>query len=119
MVEFALVAALTTTVLASVLQLGLSLHVRATLVDCAAEGARYAGMADREPEDGAARTRELISSALAPAYAADVSAERTTVHGVDVIRVEVDAPLPLLGLLGPARTLQVRAHALDESRLAP
>src|SRR5690606_36134329 len=103
----------------AVLQLGLALHVRSTLVDCAAEGARYAALADRDPADGVQRAEDLIASALAPEYAQEVHADRLEVAGVPVVRVQVRAPLPLLGLLGPGDVVSVSAHALDESALAP
>ncbi len=112
-VDAVLVGALTTLLFASVLQLGFALHVRATLIDCAAEGARYGAMADREPVDGAARAADLITMSLASAYAQDVTATRAVLDGLPVIEVEVTAPLPMLGLVGPT-TLTVRGHALAE-----
>ena len=111
--DFVLVGTLTTLLFASVLQLALALHVRATLVDCAAEGARYGALADRSAAQGAQRARDLIGLSLAPGFARDVTAEVTVHDGLDVVRVEVTAPLPLLGLLGP-RTLTVDGHALRE-----
>ena len=113
-VDFVLVGALTTLLFAAVLQLVLVLHVRATLVDCAAEGARYGALDGAAPGDGARRARELIASALAPGFADDVRAETTVVDGLPVVRVEVTAPLPLVGLLGPSGTLTVDGHALQE-----
>ena len=107
-------AGLVTLVFAAVLQLTLALHVRNTLVDCAAEGARYAALADRTPADGAARTRALISMSLAPGYADDVTVVDTVVGGLAVIEVRVTAPLPVAGLLGPSGTLVVTGHALRE-----
>lgn len=114
MVDFVLIGALTTILFAAVLQLALTLHVRSTLVDCAAEGARYGALADRTPAQGAARTRELIGTALAPGFAEQVDATTTMVDGLDVVQVKVTAPLPLIGLLGPAGTLTVDGHALQE-----
>lgn len=113
-VDFALIAGLVTLVFAAVLQLTLAQHVRNTLIDCAAEGARYAGLADRSPHDGAARTRELIDLALTPGYADDVSAAETVIEGLAVVEVTVHAPLPVAGLLGPAGRLTVTGHALRE-----
>lgn len=110
-----LVGALTCLLFASVLQLVLALHVRATLIDCAAEGARHGALADSSPEAGAQRTMELIDSALAPGFADGVRAEATTIDGLPVVRVEVIAPLPLAGLLGPSGTLTVDGHALQEA----
>lgn len=113
-VDFVLVGALTTVLFAGVLQLTLALHVRSTLVDCAAEGARYGALADRTPADGAARTRELIAVSLSPRFADDVVAEAVTVDGMPVVRVQVTAALPVLGPLGPAGALVVDGHALEE-----
>lgn len=114
-VDFALVAGLVTLLFAGVLQLTLAQHVRNTLVDCAAEGARYAALADRTPADGAARTRDLIDLSLAPGYADEVTASDRTVDGLAVIEVRVSAPLPVAGLLGPAGRLTVTGHALAEA----
>ncbi|GGB98841.1 TadE/TadG family type IV pilus assembly protein [Cellulomonas carbonis] len=113
-VGFALVAALTTVLFAALLQLTLAMHVRTTLVDCAAEGARHGALADRTPADGATRTRELIAMSLAEGYADDVTATRTTVDGLPVVRVTVRAPLPVVGLLGPGGVVEVDGHALAE-----
>jgi hypothetical protein len=114
-VDFVLVGALTTLLFAGVLQLVLVLHVRATLIDCAAEGARFGALADSSPEAGAQRTRDLIASALAAGFADDVRAEAADVDGLPVVRVEVTAPLPLAGLLGPSGVVTVDGHALQEA----
>lgn len=103
-----------TALFVAVVQLALVLHVRATLIDCAAQGARYAAAAGRVPADAVTRTRELASAALSDTYAQDVTAVRTTVGGVDVVEVTVTAPMPVVGLLGPAGALVVRGHALAE-----
>lgn len=113
-VDFVLVGALTSLLFAAVLQLALVQHVRNTLVDCAAEGARYAALADRSEEDGAERTRALVTAALSADYAQDVTARRAEVDGLDVVEVRITAPLPVAGLLGPARGLTVVGHALAE-----
>jgi len=89
--------------------------VRNTLIDCAAEGARYAALADRTPQDGADRTRALIAATLAPGFADDVAAAVTTIDGLAVIEVRVTAPLPIAGLLGPTGQLTVTGHALREA----
>ncbi|MBC7550741.1 MAG: pilus assembly protein [Cellulomonas sp.] len=114
-VDFALVAGLVTLVFAAVLQLTLALHVRNTLVDCAAEGARYAALADRTPADGAARTRDLIGMSLATGFADDVTAVDRELGGLAVVEVQVSAPLPAARLLGPAGTRTVTAHAHREA----
>jgi len=105
---------LVTVLFVAVLQLTIVLHVRNTLVDSASEGARYGALAGHEPADGAQRSRELIAQSLSSAYAQEVSAARTTLDGLDVVRIEVEAPLPLVGLIGPGGTLVVHGHALVE-----
>lgn len=113
-VDFALVAAVLTLLFVAVVQLGVVLHVRNTLIDCASEGARYASFADRSPQDGVQRTRELIAMSLSERYASDVRAGVESFAGVPTVVVRVQAPLPVLGLLGPPRTLSVAGHAADE-----
>lgn len=114
-VGFVLVSMLTTAVFLGVLQVALALHVRATLVDCAAEGARYGALADRTPADGAARARELVRLSLSPRFAERVEGSRAVVDGLEVVRVEIVAPLPVLGLLGPGGVVEVDGHALAEA----
>ena len=113
-VDFVAVSALVTLVFLGVVQLALVLHVRNTLVDCASEGARYGGLADRTPADGAARTRQLIALSLSSRYADDVSAMTRTVDGVTVVEVQVESPLPVVGLFGPARGISVTGHGVQE-----
>ena len=114
-VDFVLVGALVTVLLVGVLQLALAMHVRATLIDCAAEGARHGALLGSSPSAGAQRTRDLISSALSPAYANDVAARATQIAGAPVLEVAVRAPLPVLGLLGPAGVIDVSGRALVEA----
>jgi hypothetical protein len=113
-VDFALVGALLTLLFAAVLQLAVVLHVRNVLVDCAEEGARFGALADRNPDAGANRTRELITGELNGRYAHRVSAHRVRVGALDTVEVRIDAPLPIIGLLGPDRILSVAGHALAE-----
>ncbi len=98
----------------ALLQLGMALYVRNTLVACAAEGARYGANADRTPADGAAHTADLIGDALSERFADDVTARRTEIDGVAQVEVTVTTTLPLIGMFGP-RTLRVSGHALDEA----
>ncbi|QJW37257.1 TadE/TadG family type IV pilus assembly protein [Cellulosimicrobium protaetiae] len=114
-VDFTLVSVLVLVLFLGVVQVALAVHVRATLVDCAAEGARVAGRADRGPQDGVARTRSLIGAALSPRYAEDVVARQVVVDGLPVVEVTVSAPLPVVGLLGPAGGVTVDGHALEKA----
>lgn len=100
-----------------VVQLTVVLHVRNTLTDCASEGARYGAFGDRTPSDGARRTQELIGLSLSPRYAESVSAGlTTTADGVEVVEVTVQAPLPVIGLLGVGRSVVVTGHGAVEGQ---
>jgi hypothetical protein len=112
--DFAMVAGLLSLLFLAVFQLGLALHIRNTLISSASEGARYGARADAMAQDGAARARELIRASLSGRYADHVTAETTTVDGIQVVLVRVRAPLPVLGPLGPDRVLSVQARAFSE-----
>ncbi len=113
-VEFVLVGVLLTALFLGLLQLGLDLHVRNVLIASASEGARYGANADRSPDDGAARTRQLIAQALSTRFAGDVRAGLAQVDGAGVVVVTVRAPLPVFAWFGPADSLSVSGHALRE-----
>ncbi|MDH6236245.1 TadE/TadG family type IV pilus assembly protein [Cryobacterium sp. CG_9.6] len=113
--EFVMVAALLTALTLGVMQLGLALHVRNTVLDAAAEGARYASLADSSLAEGAARTRDLIQTAVGPAYATGVTASYDSIAGYPCVHVRVVTPLPLLGLFGIDRGLEVDGHAARET----
>ncbi|UNX54152.1 pilus assembly protein [Georgenia sp. TF02-10] len=114
MVDFILVAVLVLTLVVAVLQLGLALHVRNTLVDAASEGARRGALLGSSPAEGAARTEELIGLSLSPRYGQDVAASTVERGGSTLVRVAVRAPLPVIGLLGPTGVLEVQGHAVLE-----
>jgi Flp pilus assembly protein TadG len=97
-----------------VLQVALVLFVRNTLTAAASEGARYAATLDREPADGALRTRSQINGALAGRYARDVTAREVTIDGAPAVEVTVHVVVPALGLGGPAVSLDVSGHAIEE-----
>ncbi len=98
----------------SVIQLGLALLVRNTLVDAAAEGARVGALADSSLAEGEARTAALISAALDASYARDVTASTGSYLGHPAIVVTVRAPLPLIGLVGIDSGVEVTGHAAIE-----
>ena len=112
--DFAMVSGLLSLLFLAVFQLGLALHIRNTLISCASEGARYGARADATPQDGVDRARQMISASLADRYADNVTATTTTVDGVLVLQIRVEAPLPVLGALGPDRMLAVQARAFSE-----
>lgn len=106
-VEWTLVSVLLTMLFCAVLQIGFAMHIRSTLIDAAAEGARLAGLRNADPNVAAAHTRLLIDTAIAEQYAGEISVERT--H--EVAKVRVRAPLPLIGPLGIPDTLEIEAIA--------
>ena len=73
MVDFVLVGGLLTLFFLAIIQLTLVLHVRNTLIDAAASGARYGTLADRSAADARDRTAQLIGVALNPDFANDVT----------------------------------------------
>lgn len=114
-VEFVLVGAMLTFLTLAVLQLALALHVRNTVLDAAAEGARFGALADNAPRDGVARTVELIEAAIGPDFADDVVASTGHWRGYPVVTVTVRTTLPVLGPLGFPGALEVAGHAPIET----
>jgi hypothetical protein len=113
--EFVMVGAILTVLTLSVLQLGLDLHVRNTVLDAASEGARFGSLADNTAADGAERTRDLITTAIGPSFATGVSATYGEYLGHRSVIVTVRAPLPVIGLLGVEHGLEVAGHAAVET----
>lgn len=114
-VEFVLVGSLLTILTLGALQLGLGIYVRNVVHDAAVEGAYHAALADTSLRDGARRTAEIVTRTVGAGYASDVSVRETTGRGHPSVEVTVRCPLPLVGLLGAPRTLEVSAHAPLES----
>ena len=114
--DFAMVSGLVALLFLAVFQVGLALHIRNTLIACAAEGARLGARADAVPEDGATRARALIGDSLSSRFARGVTADVVETGGVRVVVVEVLAPLPVIGPLGPDGRLRVVGRAFLESQ---
>lgn len=114
--DFAMVSGLLSLLFLAVFQLGLALHIRNTLISCASEGARYGARANATPQEGVARASQLIRASLSDRFADHVTATTTTVDGIQVLQVRIEAPLPVLGPLGPDRVLSVRARAFSEKQ---
>jgi hypothetical protein len=106
-----MVVALLTLMTLAVFQLAFALHIRNTLLDAASEGARFASLADNGVDEGAIRTRELIAAALGETYAHNVTADSGDWMGYPAVIITVSAPLPLVGLVGVDRALEVVGHA--------
>lgn len=114
-VEFVLVGALLTLLTVGVLQLGLAIYVRNVVHDAAVEGAYHAALADTTLADGAARTRDIVARTVGESYASEIDVTETDAGGAATVQVIVRATLPLVGLLGAPRGLEVIAHAPAES----
>lgn len=110
-VDFVLVGALLTMFFLAIIQLALVLHVRNTLIDAAASGARYGTLADRSAADARQRTGELIATALNGSFAQDIETREVTFQGLLTLEVTVRAPMPVVGLIGPRDLLEVKGHA--------
>ena len=113
-VDFVLVLVVLVPVFLGVLQVALVLFVRNTVTAAASEGARYAATLDRDPADGAARTRAQIGGALAGRYARDVTAHEVVIDGAPAVEVTVQVVIPALGIGGPAISLDLSGHAIEE-----
>lgn len=86
-------------------------HTRNTLVDAAVQGAHHASLVGSSPQDGAERAERLLDQR----FGGGLGAEATAVQDADgVIRVQVTATLPLVGLFGPAGAMTVQGRAIDE-----
>ena len=114
-VEFTLVGVLLTVLTLAVLQLGIALHVRNTVLDAAAEGARFGALADNSPVDGVRRAEALITEAIGPDYASDVTVATGAWMGHPAVTVTVRTTLPVIGLLGVGGGLEVTGHAAIET----
>lgn len=114
-VEFVLVSVLLTMLFLGVLQVGLALFVRNTLVACAQDGARLAANRDRTLADGEDRAQRCVDSALPRAPQRTVSSSVVVIGTRPVAEVRLATRLPLIGPFGP-RNLAVSGHALLEDR---
>jgi Flp pilus assembly protein TadG len=113
-VDFVLVLVVLVPLFLGIMQVALVLHVRNTLTSAASEGARYAATVDQPLEAGVERTRAQITGAIAGRFAQDIRATQTVRDGVPVVRVDVVAEVPPLGVWGPGVRLAVAGHAVEE-----
>lgn len=111
-VEFTLVSVLVIIVVAAVLQLALALHVRNTLISCAAEGAHLAAAEDRSIGEGEARAVSLAHSSLG-SFPIDAHARMTLIEGAPGVVISMTAPVPVVGLWGFG-SMTVEARAFEE-----
>ncbi len=107
-------ASLVTVLMLVVLQVGLALYVRNTLIWCAGEGARVGARAGSTPAMGAERARRLIGESLSDRFADDVTASYQQAGDVMVVQIQVNAPVPVIGVWGPGPSLRITGRAFAE-----
>ena len=115
MVDFVLVLVVLVPLFLGIVHVALVLHVRNTLDICGVgrgQVRRHGGQTGSRP--GVERTRAQITDAIAARFAREVTATETVLDGVPVVRVDVVAEVPPLGLWGPAVRLAVSGHAMEE-----
>jgi Flp pilus assembly protein TadG len=110
-VEFVLVGGLLTLLTFAVIQFALAVYVRNVVHDAAVEGAFHAALADTTPADGADRAAAIVTRTVGASYAQDIAVSESG----GTVSVTVHTTLPLLGLLGLERAMEVSAHAPAES----
>ena len=112
-VDFVLVAPLLFAVALAILQVILVMHVRTVLTSAAAEGARAAALAGADPRAGERRARAIIDETIASDSVERIVVRRQMAGGATIMALDIEARLPLLGLLGPT-VIHVRGHSLQE-----
>ncbi|MFM8351159.1 MAG: TadE/TadG family type IV pilus assembly protein, partial [Actinomycetales bacterium] len=90
-VEFVLVTPLLLAVTLAILQIALALHVRATLVSAAAEGARASALSGADPQAGERRTRALLAGTVAGGVVEEIEVIRVMRQGLVVHQLRIDA----------------------------
>lgn len=109
--ESVMVMALLALLFAAILQFGIVIHVRNTLIDAASAGARYGALGDRTPGDGAVRARDLLTGSIPGGEGVEVSAEVVGGGGADLVRVTVRTQMPMIGFLAGPVGLEADGHA--------
>lgn len=112
-VSTVLVQGLVVLVILLLVQIAFASHVRTMSVSAASEGARRGGLLGGDEEEAAARTGELLDSLVGAAKDREISVDRESDAGVDILVVTVRTRLPLVGGFGP-RWLTVHGRALVE-----
>src|SRR5699024_3356636 len=109
--ESAMIIALITLLCGTILQLGVVIHTRNTMIDAASAGARHAAVADRTLADGQQRTTTLLTTAVPNAESAEVSINRAA--DGELISVTITHRVPLLGFITGPIPLSATAQAYD------
>ena len=97
-----MVMALLAVLFAAILQFGIVIHVRNTLIDAASAGARYGALGDRTPQDGAQRAGDLLAGSISGIVEG---------AGTTVVRVTVRTRVPMIGFITGPVDLEADGHA--------
>lgn len=106
--------ALVVVLVLGLVQLTFALWVRTVLVDAAGEGARHAALLDSDLASGRERALLVATTGLPADVVESVSATIEGETGYDVVVVEITAPIPVIGPLGPNGTMTVTGRAVVE-----
>ena len=117
-VEFSLVSVLLLMLLLGIAQVAVYLHVRNVATASAAEGARYAANADVDPDQGAARTQDILARAIGGKTAGRLrctGGAEDGPGGVQLSSVRCVGALPVFfAPVGDVLPLDVQGHAVEE-----
>ena len=109
--ESAMIIALVTLLCGTILQMGVIIHTKNTLIDVASAGARHAALADRNLADGQARTAMLLAEAIPNSGNAHIQVAREP--DGERITVTVSHRVPILGFFTGPIPLSATAQAYD------
>lgn len=114
--EFTMTSALVVVVFLVVCQFAYAVHVRSTLTMAAAEGARVGARVGADGQEARAKAVEIAEQSLSSHYAQDVESHLSSESGAPVMKVDIAAPVPVLGPWGVGLTLHTSARAVMEER---
>ncbi len=108
--ESVMVMSLLAILFAAILQFGLIIHVRNTVIDAASAGARYGALGDRTPADGAVRAQELLSTSVPGGTSAEVG-YAINEGTVPMVTVTVRTQMPMIGFITGPVEVEATGHA--------
>lgn len=114
-VDFVLITVVLVPLVLAIMQVALVLHVRNTLTTAASDGARHAVVDGAYPSDGVERARAMITQSLGSQYARNIAAQQTRFDGSSGVRVDIEASVPALGILGTVAHVHVRGRAVGQT----
>ncbi len=109
--ESAMIIALVTLLCGIILQMGIIIHTRNTMIDAASAGARHAALADRSLADGQLRTTALLTDSIP--YTETAAVEVAYGAERERIIVTITYRVPLVGFLTGPIPLSATGQAYD------